>query len=415
MLKKNLFREKALQHTGSVEKTDELIKIITPPGWLALSGFALIILIALAWSVLGSVSTTVSGQGIILKKGGIFNIVANGSGQITKILVNKNSYVKKRQVIAIIDQPELSEKISIAKMQLESQKKELVKAKQEAEKRIKVRKKYLLNQKGIELSNVANNREKVKYLNGQLANQKELLDKGLITNEQYENTKQQLNDVMVKIDQSNNQIIQYDYDLLELENQTDNILSKSENQIKESENNLRILQSQFDIASKVVSSFEGRILEIKVYVGSTVSQGVAVASIESNQTEMQAVIYLSPYDGKKVRKSMAAQIVPSTVKKEEYGYMIGNVSEVSKFPISTSAMKATIDNEGLVSLFTKEGPPITISVNFEEDTSNGKIKWSSARGEENEITPGTLCRAEITISKQKPITLVFPYIKQLFD
>jgi len=46
------------------------------------------------------------------------------------------------------------------------------------------------------------------------------------------------------------------------------------------------------------------------------------------------------------------------------------------------------------------------------DTPSG-FRWSSSRGPDTIIGPGTLCSAQIVTRKQKPITLVFPFLKKL--
>lgn len=409
----NIFRKEALESMSDTHETDTLIKVVTTPGWLALLGFAILFFIIIVWSIFGSISTHIAGKGIILKKGGVFNIVSNGTGQVIKVNVKANDYVKEGDIIAVINQPALKEKISITEKQLQQLNDEFETEKSASQKRFAVRTEYLQKQKEIALNNIDNFKSRLDFLNEQLSSQKELLDKGLITNEQYENIRQQVSETQVKIQETNNNLVQTEYDLLELENQKFDLLSKNEDRIEETERELQILKSQYEIETKVVSSFEGVILEVKVYEGSNISTSTAVASIESNQTEIQAVIYLSPYEGKKVKEKMSVQIVPSTVTKEEAGFMIGEVTDISKFPMTTSAITATIDNDGLVSLFTKDGPPIAVIVKFKIDANTKKYLWSSSRSIDIEVTPGTLCSSQIMVKEQRPISMVMPYLKKL--
>lgn len=400
------------EKTGIKSEDNQLVRIVTPPGWLALVGISILIFIALMWSIFGTISTQITGQGIIIKKGGVFNIVSNGSGQVIKLNVKEGDFVNSGEVIAEISQPELSEKIKITEIQLDELKSEFELEKSSAEKRFSVRENYLNQQKAILSNNVENYSAKESFLAEQLSNQSELLDKGLITNEQFESLKQQQQEAEIQIQQTQNELIQLEYDLLILENQKDELLQQNRNKIDELERELRINKAQFEITSKITSSFEGIILELKIYEGFNLSTGMSVASIESNQSEVQAVIYLSPFEGKKIKTGMSVQIIPSTIKVEEDGYILGEVTNVSKFPLTNSAMKATLDNDGLIQIFTKSGPPIAITVKFNTDGNN--YKWSSKNSENIEITPGTLCSSRINVKEQSPISMIFPYLKKLF-
>jgi HlyD family secretion protein len=64
-----LFRKVAIERQASPEQLDVLMQITSPRGWLALLGLGAILLGALSWGVLGSISDTVTGQGILSQAG----------------------------------------------------------------------------------------------------------------------------------------------------------------------------------------------------------------------------------------------------------------------------------------------------------------------------------------------------------
>ena len=43
---------------------------------------------------------------------------------------------------------------------------------------------------------------------------------------------------------------------------------------------------------------------------------------------LEAIVYIPSVHGKKIRPGMEVQIAPSTVKKEEFGYLLGTVTYV---------------------------------------------------------------------------------------
>ncbi|MBC7251032.1 MAG: HlyD family efflux transporter periplasmic adaptor subunit, partial [Anaerolineae bacterium] len=89
------------------------------------------------------------------------------------------------------------------------------------------------------------------------------------------------------------------------------------------------------VNAKVISPYAGRIVEVKVNDSSLVERGTPILSVAAEGTgpgNLEAVIYVPSAEGKKIRPGMAVQISPSTVRREEYGFMMGRVVSVGEFP-----------------------------------------------------------------------------------
>ena len=67
---------------------------------------------------------------------------------------------------------------------------------------------------------------------------------------------------------------------------------------------------------------------------------------------------------------MEVRIEPSTVKREEFGTMVGTVVTVSEFPITPQGMAAVLHNDSLVTRFSKEGAPYSALVRLQRDESH---------------------------------------------
>ncbi len=62
------------------------LKVVGKPEWLALAGIATIIFAGVAWGFLGTVPTTVTGKGILLRKaGGTVAVTAEASAEVAEI------------------------------------------------------------------------------------------------------------------------------------------------------------------------------------------------------------------------------------------------------------------------------------------------------------------------------------------
>jgi len=161
--------------------------------------------------------------------------------------------------------------------------------------------------------------------------------------------------------------------------------------------------------TQIVSSYTGRVLEIKMDEGELVERGTAILSLEpvSQDQDLIVVLYVSPSDGKRVQPGMDVQISPSTVAKEEAGYMLGKVTSVGEFPSTQQGMVRTLGSQELaqaVRAKVQDVAPIEIFVEL-IPTPNG-YTWSFSQGSQVTIQSGTPCTVEIITERKRPIDLV---------
>jgi len=110
---------------------------------------------------------------------------------------------------------------------------------------------------------------------------------------------------------------------------------------------------------------------------------------------------------------MTVQLVPSGVKAEKFGFMVGKVAEVSPYPSSTGAMKSLLRNDMLVKAIESQGPSIPVHVDLVEDkATRSGYKWTSSRGPDIQLSSGAVCSAYVIRETVRPITLVVPTIKR---
>lgn len=102
-----MFRQSSLARLSSPEQLDSLLAVTSPRSWAALTALSLLVLTALLWGFFGTITTKVDGEGILLKSGGIRNIVHYHEGRITDIRIQPGVYVKEGDVIARIEEPNL--------------------------------------------------------------------------------------------------------------------------------------------------------------------------------------------------------------------------------------------------------------------------------------------------------------------
>lgn len=166
----------------------------------------------------------------------------------------------------------------------------------------------------------------------------------------------------------------------------------------------------------VSSPYSGRILELKVDSGSQVESGTPLLSVEGlnpdGLVDLVAVIYTAPAEGKKIQPGMQVQVSPSTVRREEYGFMLGKVASVGQFPATSQGMQRVLGNPELVKTLSAGGAPIEVRVELVRSTTTASgYSWSSQAGPPIGVDSGTLCNAWITLGEQRPLSLVLPILR----
>ena len=415
------FRKEALEKLSTPEKLDQLIKVTSPKGWIALLTIALALGTGIAWSFFGDVKTKLNVVGVLLG-GEIYEVVATSQGQLINLNVNIGDAVTEGDIIATIEQPELLQQIEDVEASLKEQKYDLQRLISFGNKNTKMQEQILEKEHLFIGIQQESSEATLKYLKSQLENEKKLLKKGLITKSQVVNTEQQIEETLANIEYRKVQTVQATN--IQLNNYYDHEkrININKQLIEETKRRLNHLKERYDIQTNIRSSYNGEVVELLSEPGIVVNQGAPLFKLKNQNTttssegKLRGVLYIPSQDGKKIKEGMEAFVVPSTVQPQEYGFMKGKVTYVSDFPITQKGMMMTVKNDLLVSGLLTQGALFEVYVEFEEDkeTFSG-FKWTSVGGPEIAIKEGTSCMGKITVKTEPPATMVVPALKKFFD
>ena len=415
MAENKIFREQALSRLASPERLNELVKITSPKSWLAISAVYVLIIVAIVWGFTGEIPKKVSGMGILIQSGGIVDITSIAQGRLKQFSLKEGDLIKKGDIIATIDQPELemllqNDEKSLADLQNRYNKVFAFDAKE-----LNMKRDLLLKKQKIVEATIESKNEQIKFMDEQINAQNQLLKDGLITKETLNNTKVRRFNVQSEYDQSKNELKNINLELFEISGNNELTLNVLENSLLEKQRHITELKSKLQIETYVKSSYNGRIVELLVNPGDLIKTGSPLISMEvsaQQATDLEAIIYVSPQEGKLLSKAMRVRISPSTVESEEYGYMTGEVDKVSEYPATQEGMFKTLGNHELVQTFLKGSPPIAVYIKLDKDEATfSKFKWTSIKGPDVAIKSGTLCRSDIVVEKRRPISLLMPGLK----
>jgi len=407
----SLYRQAAIDQMSSPERLDEAPAVTRPPDWLLLLAMTLVLGAAAYWGVRGRIAAKADGQGVILLSGGVVNVYSDAPGRVRDVRVNAGDRVNVNQIIGSISQPLLRDK-------LQSMRESLAELERERERSVQARGEGLrlqsgvIENQGVNLEReIAATREQIKVMSEQFRVEEELLGKGLITRQQLLATQQ-------KINAAENTIAGYEAQKKQLassefQNQSQSSAMDRDQaaRIAEARRAIQQLEAQLGSASVVRSPYAGKVIELKVYRGGLVGMGEPFLSLEPEAERFEGIAYVSTAYVKGIHSGMKVEIVPASVKREEYGYLRGEVISVAEFPATRAAMMRNFENESLVTALTGAGPVNEVRLKLEADagTASG-FRWSTPQGPPFRISSGTLCAVSVVTREQPPLELAFPFL-----
>jgi HlyD family secretion protein len=363
--RQSLFREAALAKIRSPEQLDALLPITSPLGWLALLTTALALGVLIFWALFGTIMRSTTGQGIIVRNTqiGLTTVACQGAGLVSEVLGKAGDAVQEGQVMFYLDLTQLKEQLASSERGLQN----------------------LLAEDATESKDES---DQIRILEEKLANQESLYSQGLLTKSQILETKSAIYQVQ----------------------------TRGYSRGKEIFNNratIKDLQIRLAQEGTVHAPHSGQVLGIEVDPGDFVQPGRALARMEALFGEPGALVFVPANEGKKIKTGMAIRISPSTVKPEEYGYIQGRVKSVSSYPVTRDEMVYYLQNDVLVNRLLQTGEVLTVTATLDSDprTPSG-LSWSSSRGPDMSVEGGTVCTGSVVLARQRPITLLVPFLKK---
>lgn len=468
---RNVFRKESLERLSSPERLDQLMQVVRPQTWIPLAALGGLLTIGLGWSIFGRIPMTVAGQGVLIYPRRVTSLQSPSTGQLQNLRIKVGDVVRKGDVIASIDQPELKkqlqqqqaklnellaqgedanqlqqQRIASETTSIEQQRRNLTQRIANAEELIPVLKDKGLTSLGVQRQNLQQRLSDAQalkpVLKERLDNRRQLYKDQYVTEDlvlqaeqqyldhtaQIANVQAQLKELDTReaeaqrsylenlslIAELRSQLRELDSRQTSVAQQTFEANSNRKNQINELQRAIAQLTLQLKNQSEIVSSYSGRVLEVSAVDGQLVSVGlrVGVIAAENDSGSLEGITYFSIGDGKKVKPGMQIQITPQTVKRERFGGIIAKVKSVSPFPVTQDGAVALLGNEELVKGLSAQGPMLEITAELQSSAANfSGYEWSSSKGPDLKITPGTTTVARVVVEERAPITFLLPILR----
>jgi HlyD family secretion protein len=268
---RGIFRAVALDRLSSPDELDRLLRVTDSKAWIAqIAVFGLLVL-ALIWGYTGKLPSTVSGQGVIVRTGGVLNVVAAGSGVVAKLRVNAGDKITAGQIIATVAQPSIAEKHRNALQMLAQAQREKERSHASREQEAKLATAAIVRKRANAEDEIKHLGDQVALAKEQVSAQEQLLAAGIVVKQKAIEARQSLTAIEDRIAGVHAQIQEFD---------TEEFASRAKVQqgdaekgiaVQDAERNLHEIENQLEIAQNVVSPYGGEVLEVKVAIRSPAS------------------------------------------------------------------------------------------------------------------------------------------------
>jgi HlyD family secretion protein len=414
-LSQRTFRAIALQRAASPEQLDHLVGITKLSDWILIVVMCVALVAALTWGFLGRIPTRAAGEGILISGGGrVVDAVSAAAGRLSTIDVTVGDHVVRGQQIAQIVQTDIQQRHTSAVEVFQEREREYNDLTAKVQRELEAKGQNFAKLEAAFNQVIKATEQRIEYLTSDVKTLEDLLSKGYTTRRNLEDRRHELADAQQRKEDTQNEILKLRSQKMDLETQRDHDIQQSQFTLNEARRQMDSTAEMLNQNTQVISPIEGRVLEIKISAGSVLAVGTPVVVIESEGSKLDALVYIPAESGKNVKPGMEVRVEPSTVKREEFGTLIGTVMTVSEFPITPQGMAAVLHNDNLVTRFAHDGPSYAATIRLLQDASTvSGYRWAVGQGPAIRLTSGTLVRAEITTRKQRPIDMVVPIMKRL--
>jgi HlyD family secretion protein len=363
----------------------------------------------------------VAGSCIIMHPQGVSDVTADMAGQITELLVQPGAMVEAGQEVAVVATPELSEKIANARVKLADLEAVAKVAHTEAQRSQRLNGDSMAEQRGALALRLESDRKRIRILEQQMELDQRLRADGLITARAAAQTPLDLADARAGLEDTQRKLAELDKRTTDYERVAGGSRSKLDLQLNEARRELAGLEAQSQSVTRLRSQVAGRVVEIKASVNSAVRRDTPVVSIErvdggGNGGGLEAVMYVSASDGKKIAANDQVELVPGHARKEEHGVLRASVKSTSAYPATPQGLMNTITNPELMRELAHGTATYAVRIALAQNPVPGAgarnpYLWSAAAGSALPVSSGSLCQGEILVHHERPISLVLPIFR----
>jgi HlyD family secretion protein len=420
--------------------------VTTIHAWVGLAVLFAVCASSVTFAIFYQVPTKVNGEGILLiDKDTLSQVRAQAMGRLGALRVKLGDEIKPGDVIGEISQDDLKDLIHEAETRLGNLKRDdaeltrfEAKEKESQDAAVDRLKRTILLAKADsrESQKIA---ERVVVSSDRLRFEHHLGDIDLLS------AKEKLYKIRDDLNEDQARMAELDLTSLRSEYARQRAQLERRLKIRELETKLELDREKLNRTSRIVSHSRGRVAQLLSAPDELIREGSPVvllhatreqAGIDDTGPPYDSIIFVSAGEGKKIELKDSVEVTPATVKREEHGFIRGEVVAISELPATKLAIEAALQHSELADTFLKRYQPGTLlrlHIKLEErdpstnanptptsrsgtETGTGNpFRWSSSSGSAQRLKTVTMCQAAIVVDKRPLISLILPWTKALVD
>jgi len=391
---------------SKVDKTDPLryrqtVSVITTP----ISSWILIALTSsvgfLVWSIFGKIPETTTSEGVITNPFQIVSIPQAGDsgGFYTKIFVKPGDQVKPKQILAEIRYNDLIAQVEQAQ----------------------------------DAYNQAIKQFKLQYSSDEFKNLQQQQLSGVKSSDAYLQSAQEVfktgaiaKSTLLSASQTYEQAVQNQLQ------STDDVVSARSNLAK-LKSQLDASKKKLDQQSQIRSNFSGEIISLFVSSGQQNDPSAAFAQVNTRPVQqprlsnvsskisaLSFVAYFTPTAAAQLKPNQTARILPSNVKPNTVGTLLGRIRSISTLPVTTDQVSSLLGSQSLANQLLTNGSSVQVIIDLiPSKSSDSGFTWINGSGPPSNMPSqfpriGILGSVSVVTDYVPPITIGIPALKRFF-
>lgn len=414
---KQIFRQAALDRLSSPEQLDRPYRLVTAPIWLALAAAIGAVAVGVGWAVLASAPVKVEGGGIVLPEEGLLEIVAGAEGRIESLDLAPGQEVARGQTVATFSRSSLARDLAQAQAELADASSRLEELRAFFARTDELERLAEDERLGTIRQTQSFAQRRRQLMGAKIESLRKLVGRKIVIRDRLIDAELQLAEARERLAALDDEAKSIELSRLKRESEQRLSLIDEERKVERLTRQAEKLARELSEKQVATSPHAGRVVEVSVNRGDVVRVGATLATLApvgEAAGRTLGVLYLSPADGKRVQAGMQVEAEPSTVRREEHGYIRAEVVRVSSVPVSLAGMRNTLKNDQLATELAGGSAPFEARIRFVRDPSTPSgLAWSSSKGPDAPILPGTPLKARVIVDRQPIVDFLAPGLSRL--
>lgn len=373
--------------------------------WFWLLMTSLIFSALILWALFGRIQLALSANGLLLKEGGrMIQLRAHQSGHVQSLFAKAGMSVQPEQTLVTLRSPEIAERIAFNKQQYESQHKALQRYRLWSQERLRMLAQHKTQQQAA-YDAASSEAKDILQVTKKLYDAKKALNhQHYISSEVLARSREQFFQAKQRIEQLQLEAVRQNLLIAEQENavrQTIFSLEQKSAQLAHAWLNQH-LQHQSDIRSP----FPGEVVSVLVAKGQAVQSEQALLTVMHGKrsADLQALVFVSHDEGKKVKVGMPAQVFPAT-RTRNRAYVHAVVQSISPFPVSKTGLQPYLGDSSLIEQYTASGSPYLVTLRLKKRKAG--LDWSIPAEAKTSLALGEAVQARIIYQSLSPYDFIW--------